>query len=420
MVSPARRVSRLCRSPNLALAAFVAASHAFGGLLFLARRGEFGLPLGWSAQFLALLAVSLGLSLAAVLSPRGSVRAVSSLVLAFLCYLLLGFPLPVSSGIQLVLGLPLMIESAALLRKPASFLAGLGIVASTVLVKRADLAWGRPVEQAAPEQLALFAFVLLLVFAVSLSLWELEASRRRALGEIERLDRAIGRLSDINAAFQDALVSADEDFSLLERNRITREIHDIIGYALTNQQMMLEAAFLLTDEKEERLRELLGMARATVADGLRDARRALYELRQGEAAHEDLGFGVLVKVARNFQSVTGVQVTVDFTNARGEIPRGAWLTLYRLVQESMINSFRHGDAKNIAITLREDKEALYVNVRDDGRGAANVIEGIGLKGMRERAEALGGELRAGNASDGFLVSARLPKDQGRREERESD
>jgi signal transduction histidine kinase len=313
-----------------------------------------------------------------------------------------------------------MIESAAFLPKPVSLFAGIGVVVSMVLMKRADLAWGRAVPGTSPEQLALFAFVLLFLCALSLSFWGLDASRRRAFREIGRLDRAIGRLSDINAAFQDALASADEDFSLRERNRITREIHDIIGYALTNQQMMLEAALLLTDEGDGRLRELLGMARSTVAEGLRDARRALYELRQGESRPEDLGFGLLLKVVRNFESVTGVRVALDFTNARGELSRGAWLTLYRLIQESMINAFRHGDAKNIAITFREDRRDLFVNVRDDGRGAVNVTEGIGLKGMRERAEALGGELWAGNAADGFVVSARLPKGPERMEDGEAD
>jgi signal transduction histidine kinase len=61
-----------------------------------------------------------------------------------------------------------------------------------------------------------------------------------------------------------------------------------------------------------------------------------------------------------------------------------------------------------------------VNVRDDGRGAVNVTEGIGLKGMRERTEALGGELWAGNAVDGFVVSARLPKGPERMEDSETD
>lgn len=400
------------RSSDLALGGLVVACHLFAGLLYGTQRDTFGLPTNWDLQFVALLSASLALSLFAVASGEKT-RAKAALAVAFLSYLLLGYPIPMTSGIQLVLGFPLMLESVALFPKPACFFAGGGCVLTVILVRRTAFAWGHAIPPTPPEQLALFAFILAFLFAVSLLLWELDASRRRAFREIERLDFAIGRISDINASFQDALAQAEEASSLRERNRITREIHDIVGYALTNQQMMLEAALLLTDESDERLRELLGMARRGVAEGLRDARRTLYELRRNESHSEDPGFGVLLKVVRNFEAVTGVHVAVDFTNARGELSRAAWLSLYRLIQESMINAFRHGNAKNIAIIFRENESDFYVRVRDDGCGAANVIEGIGLKGMRERTVALGGELFAGNAADGFVVSARLPKGEGK-------
>jgi signal transduction histidine kinase len=309
---------------------------------------------------------------------------------------------------QIVLGMPLMMAVVAFFPRPDYLVAGAVSIAATLVVQGPAVLWGRAAERAEPTQLMLLAIVLVFVFSLGVALKEIAESRRRAVDEMRRLDLAIDRIADINASFQSALAAAEEDSVLKERNRITREIHDIVGYALTNQQMMLEAALMLTAEEGGRLRELLEMARDGVSEGLRETRKTLYALRRVDE-RKSPDFGVILKVARNFEAVTGVKVSVDFTNARGDLDAGAWLSLYRLIQESMINAFRHGKAKNISIVFREDRDSFHVLVRDDGVGAPGMIEGIGLKGMRERASAMGGEFEAGNSADGFMVSARFLK-----------
>ena len=304
--------------------------------------------------------------------------------------------------------MPLMMAIVVFFPRPDYLIAGAVAIAAILLAQRPAVIWGRSAERAEPAQLILLAVVLVFVFSLGVALKEIAESRQRAVAEMRRLDSAIDRIADINASFQSALAAAEEESIRKERNRITREIHDIVGYALTNQQMMLEAALMLTTESELRLRELLTMARDGVSEGLRETRKTLYALRRVDE-QKSPDFGVILTVARNFETVTGVKVSVDFTNARGELDAGAWMSLYRLIQESMINAFRHGKAKNIAIVFREDRDTIHVLVRDDGVGAPDMIEGIGLKGMRERAAALGGEFEAGNSVDGVAVSARFPK-----------
>jgi signal transduction histidine kinase len=392
---------------EIVIVALAAACHALSAALYLIQRGSLGLPPEWDLQFFSLLSVSLVfVGLAALW--RGDTRSKAALVSAFLCYILISYPLPASSGIQAVLGMPLMLGVVAFFPRPDYLIAGTAFIAVTLAVQRPSVVWGRATEGAGPAQLLLLGIVLLFAFFLGVALKEIAESRRRAVAEVRRLDSAIDRIADINASFQSALAAAEEESVKKERNRITREIHDIVGYALTNQQMMLEAALMLTTEDEGRLRKLLTMARDGVGEGLRETRKTLYALRRVDEPKSP-DFGVILRVARNFETVTGVKVSVDFTNAGGELDSGAWMSLYRLIQESLINAFRHGKARNIAIIFREDRDALNVLVRDDGVGAPAMIEGIGLKGMRERAIALGGEFEAGNSVDGFMVSARFPK-----------
>lgn len=400
-------VSVLRPASETVLAALALACHAIAAYLFLLDRPGLELPGEWGAQFLVLLVISLGLTILAALW-RGSIRAKAAIVLACLCYFLIGYPLPPESGLRVVLGMPLIMAVVLVFPLPDYIVVGFLLIVITLLLQGPAVVWGRQTGGATPSERLVLAVVLAFVLALASAIKELAESRRRAIVEVERLDSAIDRIADVNASFQEALAVAEDEFVLKERNRITREIHDIVGYALTNQQMMLEAALMLVGPDGGRLGELLAMAREGVSDGLRETRKTLYELRRMDEPRSP-DFGVIVKVTRNFEKVTGVRVSVDFTNARGDLENIAWMSVYRLIQESMINAFRHGKAKNIAITFREDVGSLYILVRDDGAGAPVLAEGIGLKGMRERVAALGGEFQASNAADGFVVSARVPK-----------
>ncbi len=84
--------------------------------------------------------------------------------------------------------------------------------------------------------------------------------------------------------------------------------------------------------------------------------------------------------------------------------------IYRLLQESMTNAFRHGGATHVSVRFSVREREIEVMVRDNGRGAEEVEEGIGLAGMRERVERLGGRLSARSITGGFEVLAYLPRE----------
>ncbi|MDA8409287.1 MAG: histidine kinase [Treponema sp.] len=388
------------------LATLVAICHVFAAVLYALGRPLRALPAAWDLQFYALAILSLAFQSFAALSKAETGRKIAAII-AFGCYLLAIYPLPATSGVKITLGIPLEMIIVATFPLAEALFVGSVLVALALAFEGDATVFGIHKDGARPDEYVLLGFVLVFAFLAGLALTLFGESRRRALREAKRLNEAIDRIAEVNAGFQSALAMAEEESTLLERNRITREIHDIVGYAFTNQQMMIEAALMLVDRGNARLVELLAMARDAVAEGLRETRKTLYELRRTDEPRNP-GLGVFIKVARNFETVTGVRVNLDFGNAQGLLAQGSWLTVYRLIQESMINAFRHGKARSISITFREDRLNLHIMVRDDGRGSSSLAEGIGLSGMRERIGALGGQLEAGNSEDGFVVRARIP------------
>jgi signal transduction histidine kinase len=392
--------------PELAILGLSIACHSFAVLVYFLSLPSLGLPPQWTLQFLALAGASLLFSIIACASS-GKRRSRAVIAAQFACLILIGSPTPTAAGIELLLGGPLILEIASFLPSPEHLIAGPVVVALLTLLRRPELAWGRATGHNAPGDIILLGTVLAVILTLAILLRRASAKHGEALHEIDRLDAAIDHIVDINASFQDALTSMETESSVRERRRITREIHDIVGYTLTNQQMMIEASLLLSGSDSGRLRELLLMARDGVAEGLQETRKTLYALRaMGEGGPEDLN--LLFKMAKNFEKVTGVRVSVKLTNLRRSFDERTRLTLHRLIQESLINSFRHGKAKSVSVHFWDEGDWIAVTIHDDGTGSSGITEGIGLKGMRERVGSLGGEFFAGNASDGFVVRARLP------------
>jgi signal transduction histidine kinase len=215
------------------------------------------------------------------------------------------------------------------------------------------------------------------------------------------------RLSRLNSQYQSAAISATEKGQTQERMRITRDIHDIVGYTLTNNIMLMETARDMMLENPLGIPALIESARENAEDGLTRIRAALYDLR-GQENYVPDGLLAIHKLIRVFSEATGVEVGIDILMPSITLPEAADSTLYHLVQESMINSLRHGKATRIAVMLWLEGGMLAVTIRDNGIGAQKVAEGIGLSGMHERIENLGGSFSASGGTGEFVVKARIP------------
>ncbi len=210
---------------------------------------------------------------------------------------------------------------------------------------------------------------------------------------------------------RDALAAANADLiatrSLLaestrsvERLRLSRELHDVVGHKLT--ALKLNLAALVRDPRAGQLPQV--DLCATLADELlADIRGVVQQMRLHD--NMDLRTAITTLAAPFPRPRAHVQINA---NAR-VIGFDQAEAVLRAVQEALTNSARHGSAENIWIVLRDDAGALALDIRDDGRGRGAVVFGNGLSGMGERLQALGGTLQVErNAAGGVQLLALLP------------
>ncbi len=199
-----------------------------------------------------------------------------------------------------------------------------------------------------------------------------------------------------------------------ERLRIAREVHDVVAHAMVAINVQAGVAAHLLDRDAAQAREALLHIRRTSGDALTDLRATLGVLREPhqEAPVEPAaGLGDLDALAARLRAA-GVEVVLDVdAEALAAVPAPVHAAGHRIVQEALTNVLRHARAQAARVVVRAGEEALTIVVADDGRGGHTATggSGAGVRGMRERAEALGGSLRSGPSGDGgWRVEAVLP------------
>jgi len=201
-----------------------------------------------------------------------------------------------------------------------------------------------------------------------------------------------------------------------ERARIARELHDVVAHHISMIAVQAETARLTTPGLPgvgaERLAEIGDTARA----GLTEMRRLLGVLRedaQAEVAdrHPQPSLEQLAGLVDEARDASGTKCRLIISGAPVTVDPGVGLAAYRIVQEALTNARRHAPGAAVDVEVRYGDGELRLVIRDNGPGPEQKAPagGHGLPGMRERAAAVGGELRAGAATvGGFLIEARLP------------
>ena len=207
-------------------------------------------------------------------------------------------------------------------------------------------------------------------------------------------------LRRLNAELRATRALLGESVRVNERTRISRELHDLLGHHLTALSLNLEVAGHLS---EGRVKEHVQQAHTLARLLLTDVREAVSQLREGGAI--DLA-AALLPLAEN---VPAVDIHMDIeTPLTLDDPERAHVLL-RCTQEIITNAVRHAGGRNLWIHARRDCDCILVTARDDGQGADNLVAGNGLRGMRERLQQHGGDLKIETRPGaGFSLQLTLP------------
>lgn len=258
-----------------------------------------------------------------------------------------------------------------------------------------------------PVDLLLQYFLYATFFVVGLVIRRLAGRQSRMVESVRRLEDSIKRLTDANTGFQQYLRIAEENSKTDERNRIIRELHDSLGYTFTTILMLSESGI----ERAQRagvdvLPGLFQTVRDHAKNGLMDIRIALRLLKARSDRTSDLN--ALLRLTKAFEDATNVRVKCSLGNAPFWFGSAVDDIVFRIIQEGMVNAFRHGNATEIDISLSVAEGRFLVSLRDNGKGSPDVVEGIGIASMREELSAIGGNIIFGSSSFGFSLSASIP------------
>jgi signal transduction histidine kinase len=199
-----------------------------------------------------------------------------------------------------------------------------------------------------------------------------------------------------------------------ERARIARELHDVVAHNVSVMVVQADGASYALDSSPERARQALAAIASTGRQALAEMRRMLGVLRSddGETGVVPLpGIGQLGELLEQTRAA-GLAVAFTVEGVPAPLPGGLALAAYRIVQESLTNTRKHGGpAASAQVLLRYCEDVLVLQITDDGYGAAGSADGAGhgLTGMRERVALYNGTLHAGPLpGGGYQVTARLP------------
>jgi two-component system, NarL family, sensor histidine kinase UhpB len=335
--------------------------------------------------------------------------------------------LPVATGLRRALALPLLYK--VLFANSVVIL--LGATLGTYLATRLNTSGGLPI------LIGFIATGLFLSVAINFALLKLALTPITRLRETMRQAQA-GDLTlkapitgydpeaDQLAATFNSMLEAIDDLSRSrashilhaqeeERKRIARELHDETSQVLTS--LLISLALVEESVCDDAARARIGETRALAHQTLRAVRNISLDLRP--SALDDLGLLPALRwYVKEYQQKCGIEVELTASGLRERLPADMETALYRIIQESLTNTAKHGHARHAWVTLTDDGQLMRATVRDDGKGfdAAATLRkpwqdrGLGLAGMMERAALLGGSVEIDSEPGaGALMIAMIPR-----------
>lgn len=324
-----------------------------------------------------------------VVRRRWPVAVLAAVVTVTYLYLVLGYP----GGAELPLLMAALYTAVAEGHRVAALVA-LVITAGSALVYRLAVD--------GDDVLRVVVTVSLLILITLLG--DAVHSRRRLQSEVRRRLETLAAEQELETRTR----------LTAERLRIGRELHDVLAHTITAITVQAGAAADGFEEGSEARRALRTM-RATAQDAMAQLRATVAVLRSDDdlPRHAAPRLADLPDLVGSLADA-GIHADVTIVGEAHELPAVVELTGYRIVQEAVTNIIRHSAAEHARVELAYGDRALTVTVEDDGGQppAATATQpedaGFGLIGMRERAQAIGGQLTAGPAGRGFRVRAVLP------------
>lgn len=242
-------------------------------------------------------------------------------------------------------------------------------------------------------------FILSLVIYIMYSISE----NHKIEEELQMADRA-------NSHLEDYIFLAEKMAEDRERKRIAREIHDTLGHALTGISAGLDAVLVLIDLNKDHAKKQLLSVSNIVREGIQDVRRSLDKLRPGALERGGLK-EALMKMIDDYENLSKMVIKLDYHWDNVDLDTTKEDLVFRIIQESVTNSLRHGHADYVDIKMSSQDGEYVIIISDDGVGCKELIYGYGLTQMKERLAIISGRVEF-ESDIGFKTTIFIPKRRG--------
>ncbi|MFI3886725.1 sensor histidine kinase [Streptococcus parauberis] len=227
-----------------------------------------------------------------------------------------------------------------------------------------------------------------------------------SITEKHKLEEEFRMVSRVNGELNDYIAITEKVAVDRERKRISREIHDTLGHALTGISAGIDAVKVLIEIDSNKAKSQLNIVSDVVREGIVDVRRSLNKLRPDALEGRTLE-DALNKIIREFEGVSNIKIKLNYNWTTADLSVAVEDIIFRIIQESVTNSLRHGHASEVIIDMVEDADYMMF-IKDNGIGAEEIVYGYGLMQMQERLAIIGGEITF-NTKNGFETVIRIPK-----------
>ncbi len=367
--------------------------------------GSLSVPDTWTRDFLILLSISTASSLGLIALKRMPLKLLL-LTIRFVTLLLIGVPFGDKLSAEFYLLTALIIDISFAL--PFRFaIAAMIITLSAELVTQVDIS-AYYFKTDVPSRLDYLAFAAWGVVFGTFSLYVnyLNKRYRQKTAESDHRRQIVEELIGANRGYLEYASSVEQKTSDKERKRIITELHDVVGQSFTNILAITDMAEKHPPKADE-LTDVFSVVKSQARYGLEETRVVLYKLHTFKPTGPT-GLQEFHRLITVFSKSTQLKVDVNWANLPWDIGENLNDIIYKVIRESLINSFRHGKATHISIHFRVDNKVLHIDIIDNGTGSKSINKGIGLNSMEERVTGANGHIKFTSSERDFSVHVQLP------------
>ena len=243
-----------------------------------------------------------------------------------------------------------------------------------------------------------FNIILFIIFMIIYILKQIQ--------ENEYISKKLSMVAMINKKMQKYVIVTEKFGEKNERKRLARELHDTIGHALAGMAVGVDACITMIDKNPQLAKAQLKVISKAIRKGMKDVRNSLNKMRPDFLQQYRLKEAI-EKMKEEISNVTDLKINLNYQIDETGFDTKIEDILFRVIQESITNSIRHGLATVVDINIYKENNLLCLKIKDNGKGCKAINYGFGLKQMVERVSQIRGDINF-YSENGFTTEIKIP------------